>query len=784
MSSSNRAPANGVGMIDRVGVVVIGRNEGERLRRCFDSIQGCAAAIVYVDSGSTDESVNLAQSRGITTVELDASLPFSAARARNAGLECMLELAPTLEMVQFVDGDCEIVDGWIEEASGELAADPVTAVLCGRLQEFRADASVYNRLSDLEWNLPVGDVMTSGGNALMRVAALREVGAFRVGMVAGEEPELCLRLRTAGWRIRCIPVPMALHDAGMTRFSQWWRRSVRSGHAFAEGRWLHRFNRLCFWERETRSNWFWGLLVPLAILAAAPWTKGLSLLLFLVYLVLGLRVYRGRRLRGDAPKDARVYAFFCVLGKLPQALGQLTYHWNRLRRRQSRLIEYKGTTNGGGTGRGLKIAYLVNMYPHVSHSFIRREIRALEGYGIEVERFSVRRVSVDLPDPDDRVEQRRTQSLLEAGLVRMLAATVAAGLRHPLRWLRVFFLASRMGWRSGRGVLRHWVYLAEACLLARRLRRCGARHLHAHFGTNSAAVALLTHLLGGPPYSFTIHGPEEFDRPEQLSLAEKIARAAFVVAVTEFGRSQAYRWCAPEHWGKIHVIHCGVDKAFLGAGTGPVPDVNRLVCVGRLSEQKGQLRLLEALARITAQSRSVELILAGDGPMRPLIEAAIEKWSLGSQVCITGWISNETVRRYLRESRALVLPSFAEGLPVVLMEALALGRPVVTTYVAGIPELVEGGVSGWLVPAGSVEALADALTEVLDTPTDRLSEMGKAGAAKVARNHDASSEAARLAAMFRRESSGDDLPDSSCGEITSAATAFNPESDPVLPTPT
>jgi glycosyltransferase involved in cell wall biosynthesis len=284
--------------------------------------------------------------------------------------------------------------------------------------------------------------------------------------------------------------------------------------------------------------------------------------------------------------------------------------------------------------------------------------------------------------------------------------------------------------------------------LLRRLRRSGARHLHAHFGTNAADVALLTHTLGGPSYSFTIHGPEEFDRPEKLSLVDKIEQAAFVVTVSEFGRSQVFRWCSHEHWRKVHVVHCGVDKSFLGGGPHPVPDTPQLVCVGRLCEQKGQLRLLEALALLKEEGVPCQVVLAGDGPMRAVIEAEVIRLWLHDRVRITGWLSGAEVRQHLLDSRVMVLPSFAEGLPVVLMEALALGRPVITTYVAGIPELVRPGESGWLVPAGSVEALAGAIRQALEAPGDRLTQMGHAGAASVAAAHDITKEAAILARLF------------------------------------
>jgi glycosyltransferase involved in cell wall biosynthesis len=310
-------------------------------------------------------------------------------------------------------------------------------------------------------------------------------------------------------------------------------------------------------------------------------------------------------------------------------------------------------------------------------------------------------------------------------------------------------LATRMGLHSQRGILIHWAYLVEACLLLRCLRQCEAQHLHAHFGTNSAAVALLARTLGGPPYSLTIHGSEEWDRPLGLSLREKIEGAVFVVAVSEFGRSQLFRWCSYDYWPRIHIVRCGVDELFLGPGPQAVPDTNRFASIGAIYEPKGHLRLLEALSCLVDEGVSFEMVLVGDGPMRPAIEAEIHRRGLDRQVRITGWVSNEAVRQHILDCRALVVPSFAENLPVVLMEALALGRPAICSHIAGIPELVEDEVSGWLVPAGSVEALVSAMDKALETPTEQLTRMGAAGAARVAEMHNASREAAKLAALYK-----------------------------------
>lgn len=396
----------------------------------------------------------------------------------------------------------------------------------------------------------------------------------------------------------------------------------------------------------------------------------------------------------------------------------------------------------------MKIAYLVNVYPKASHSFIRREIVGLEELGLEVVRVSVRPPATDLVDARDREEARRTHVLLSG------AGVVASGLRtaclHPFAFLRALRAALRLGRHSDRGLLVQLVYLAEACALVELARRQGIRHVHAHFGTNPPAVCYLARELSGLSYSFTVHGPEEFDRPALLKLADKIDGARFVAAVSEFSRSQLYRWCPHADWQKIHVVHCGVDELFLGGTPAPIGSAPRLVCVGRLCEQKGQLLLVEAAARLAREGLPFELVLAGDGELRAPIEAAIARHALGERVRITGWISNERVREEILAARALVLPSFAEGLPVVLMEALALGRPVISTYVAGIPELVEPDASGWLVPAGDVEALAAAMRAALRASPAELEALGRRGAERVRANHDARREARKLSELFRR----------------------------------
>lgn len=314
----------------RMGAVIIGRNEGARLVACLASFPTWVRPLVYVDSGSTDGSVDAARAAGAEVVALDMTRPFTAARARNAGLARLRALGAP-EFVQFVDGDCRIQPGWLETAETFLATRPSVAVVCGRRREIHPEASVWNRLCDAEWDTPPGQAKACGGDALMRVAAVAEVGGYDPGLIAGEEPELCVRLRQAGWEVWRIDQEMTLHDAAMTRIGQWWTRTRRSGHAFAEGAALHGAAPERHWVTETRRAVLWGAILPLVAflgLVVTPWAG----LLLLAYPVQILRL--SRRLGWER-------AAFLVLGKFPEVQGVLEFHLNRLRRRRARLIEYK-----------------------------------------------------------------------------------------------------------------------------------------------------------------------------------------------------------------------------------------------------------------------------------------------------------------------------------------------------------------------------------------------------------------------------------------------------------
>jgi GT2 family glycosyltransferase len=327
--------------VSRLVVVVIGRNEGQRLARSLDSVLGRGVPVVYVDSGSTDGSPDLARRRGATVVQLDKSTPFTAGRARNEGSQRALVLDPGVDFVQFVDGDCEVVAGWIEAGCRELEGTPRAAAVCGRVREANRELSIYNRLCDLEWAAQPGESASCGGNVVMRMAPFRDAGGFDPRLIAGEEPELCLRLRRAGWTVVRCDRDMVLHDAAMTSFRQWWRRALRAGWSYAECAALQGGGPERHWVHENRSILFWGAALPAAIVLGALPSAGLSFALAGAYGVLVARVYRSARRLGTAARDARLQAAFTVIAKFPQAIGQAQYTALRLLHRRRRIVDWR-----------------------------------------------------------------------------------------------------------------------------------------------------------------------------------------------------------------------------------------------------------------------------------------------------------------------------------------------------------------------------------------------------------------------------------------------------------
>ena len=399
----------------------------------------------------------------------------------------------------------------------------------------------------------------------------------------------------------------------------------------------------------------------------------------------------------------------------------------------------------------MKLGYLMNSYPMTSTTFIRREIEALEALGVPVTRYAVRVWDTPLVDEDDVREQAETHYLLSGnagGLARALALETA---QNPGGVARAQAALTQIA-KGVEGVFaRPAAYLMQAAYLKRRTAEDGVTHLHCHFATNATAVAMLSRLMGGPTYSFTAHGPDEFTNPEALRFDLKIEHAAFAVAITHFCRMNLMRWGGLEHRDKIHVVRCGIDPGDFESAAAP-GDSREFVCVGRLCPQKGQTLIPEAVAPLIAEHPDLRVTLIGDGETRGAIEAEIARLGLEENFALTGWMANQEVRARLGRARALLLPSFAEGLPIVIMEAMALGRPVISTYIAGIPELLDEE-CGWIVPPGSSELITDAMRSCLEAAPDALAARGAEGRARVLEHHDVNRQARALLPLFEAAAS-------------------------------
>ena len=397
----------------------------------------------------------------------------------------------------------------------------------------------------------------------------------------------------------------------------------------------------------------------------------------------------------------------------------------------------------------MKIGYLVNTYPMTSQTFIYREIRALESEGVDITRYSIRRWSEDLVDPASEAEQKKTRYILSGRSRSLLIDFLSELVSNPLGVMHAFLATLLLIRNAGGDVVRNAAYFLEATTLKRWVKQDGIQHIHAHFSTNPATVAYLCHRMGGPPYSFTAHGLEELDNWGTTSLIEKIRDARFVVAITHFCRAQLARAAGMEHWNKLHVVRCGIDTQEFAPSSIPFDESATFVCVGRLCIAKAQTLIVDAVRIVASKYPQVRVLLIGDGEMRADVQERIRELGLQREITLLGWKNNVEVRSFIGSARALLAPSIAEGLPLVIIEALALSRPVITTFVAGIPELVDQD-CGWIFPAGSIDHIATAMIDAIETPVDKLAEMGNEGRARVMAQHDVSQNAKTLQELFAR----------------------------------
>jgi len=396
----------------------------------------------------------------------------------------------------------------------------------------------------------------------------------------------------------------------------------------------------------------------------------------------------------------------------------------------------------------MSVAYLINLYPKGSHTFIRREILELESQGVVVERFALRGWDSDPVDPIDREELTKTRHTLQGGLLPLSFQAMKVVLSRPAPFWRALKRALAMSKNAARPWPYHLIYLAHAARILTWLKGSEVTHIHAHFGTNSAEIAALIHTLGGPTYSFTIHGAEVFDNPSHHALPLKVSEAKFVVGSCAYIASQIMYHVDPDLWGRIGVVHCGLPSATFERPMAPFPKQPVFLNIGRFSPEKGHILLLKAFAAVLKDHPRARLILVGDGPMGERLAAQVADLGLTEAVEFAGWLDSDAVQDKIRDSSVLVHPSFSEGLPVVIMEAMAEHRPVISTYIAGIPELVRDGETGWLVPAGQQEDLTRAMKDCASRPVEELIRMGDAGFERVRARHDIRTEVEKLAVLF------------------------------------
>ena len=407
----------------------------------------------------------------------------------------------------------------------------------------------------------------------------------------------------------------------------------------------------------------------------------------------------------------------------------------------------------------LTLGYLTSVYARASDTFIRNEVLELRRRGHVVRTYSIREPEEgELVSEEIRRERETTLYIVPGHARGALLAVLRLCLTRPARTLAAFALGRRTGARGVRARFLQLAYFLEACFLATRLRADGVRHLHVHLEEQPATVGMLASALSGVPYSMAVHGPYIFRAPVAWALGEKIARSAFTTCISEFTRSQCMLYAPLAAWTRLHIVRCARHPSFLDSEPPPLPAERRLVWVGRVCEEKGVPVLIDAAARLAREGLEFELELIGDGPLLPEIRARIAREGLERRVRTLGWANSDAVRARLAAAQVLVLPSFAEGLPVVIMEALALARPVISTYVAGIPELVEPGIDGWLVPAGSVDALTAAMCAAIQAPASEVERLGRAGRLRVLERHHVRTEVDRLQALFEGSIAGRAAP--------------------------
>lgn len=737
--------------LSRTGVVIIGRNEGERLISCLKSVDTGVAAVVYVDSGSTDGSADNARLVGAHVVELDMSVPFSAARARHAGVEALHSIAPSCDFVFFVDGDCEVCEGWALAGLAELVKRDELAAVSGRIIEKHPEASIYNRLMQLEWDRPAGDVDACPGISMMRLEAYHDAGGFDPRVIAGEEPELCLRMRRRGWRIARINCDMVLHDAAIERFQQWWKRCERGGYAASLGASMHGSGPERYNVARVRRALVWGVVLPVIIIGASVvWLP--AALMALLYVLQAIRLtIRSRRWAGSWP-IAVAAGIAQILDKFPQAIGIVRHRYTAARGHEHTILEYKS----GGKRGGAAIAYIAPMLPAASETFVYREIRGLRSRGHRVRAVSLR-------EPGDSHDNAAPDVVPERIIVyrggARLIFDILRGLASPLRSGRVLGASVRDAIFPGEqlafsGRLKLFLQAAGGVSLAVRLRRLEPRcvRIHAHFAHAPTSVAMYAAMYLDIPFSWTGHANDLFQRRQLLRT--KLKRADGVACISEWHKA-LYSRELHSAASKYHVIRCGVDTDSWRPITrnGDSGQPMRILSVGRFVEKKGFDLFAEAVARVASETGRVEGIILGDGPERSRIEQTLADRDSIAVVRLPGNADNSDVREAMLNADVFLLPcrqdskGDRDGLPVVLLEAMACGLPVIVGDLPAIRELVEHGVTGLLIDTTDATAATAAIQLLLNDPELR-SAIARAGRERVIAEFSANVNLARLEELF------------------------------------
>lgn len=734
-----------------IAIVAIGRNEGERLKRCLTSILATGYPVVYVDSGSTDGSIAYARANGVEVMELDMNRPFTAARGRNAGYERARALQPNLDFVFFIDGDCFLAKGFLEHALQYFAAHSEAAVVCGRRREIAPDASFYNRLADMEWDTPIGEAKACGGDAIYRCKAFDAVGGFNAAIIAGEEPELCFRLRQAGWSIHRIDADMAWHDADIHRFGQWWTRAMRSGHAYAEamGRYGNAPER--FGVRPSLSIWFWTGLWPLALMLLAWPTGGWSLAGLLAYpALIAKTVWSVRRSRRWPWSDSVLYGVACFIAKFPQMQGQIRYWLNTRRHGTTRIIEYKREPID--SSRPFELAVVSGGYPQRSETFVSREVIALRKRG-----FAVTTVGLHAPEQRDQQVASADYVVYGSEVGRTLVAVFTEFALQPARTLGTLAQGAVDAIMPGEAIsfndrLKLPVQALAGVGLAGRIRQLGIRHIHCHFAHAPTTVGMYAAWQLEVSFSFTGHANDLFQR--RSLIRKKLQRASTISAISHW-HSEFYRDLEPSVSGKVRVIRCGVDTGIWRKNDSTQePGPLQLITVARLVEKKGIDTLLDALRLVREAGVDAVLTIVGDGPLGTELRQQALSSQVQEYVDWRGSLPNQEVREALGRADVFVLPCRTDaagdrdGIPVVAMEAMACGLAVVIGDLPAIRELVIHEETGLLVAGNDANRLAEELMR-LSRDSQFCERLGRQGRALVRAEFDLQINADRLVEAIR-----------------------------------